>query len=154
MTVINQRVIIHALLIWRNVTPPHHRAATSQTDRGLVFQTMCCLCRGTRGQSMIPPGIKRLRYRTFNRPTFFPAPMPRNFINPRPGRVPVAHIHRKTRLIQNAGIDALQPLVEPAHSLVPPFHLRCRPGIVWVIVIPRPNHRFDWSFDMFEHPRR
>ena len=44
------------------------------------------------------------------------------------GRMPLADVHREARLGHDARVATLQPLVEPAHRLVAPFHLRLRIG--------------------------
>ncbi len=88
------------------------------------------------------------------RPAVFPAPVAGDFFQCRIGRIIIANIDRKTRLLENARVLAFQPVIEPAYRFMTPFDSRLGPCIVRKIVVPGPDHRFDRCTRVFQHARQ
>ena len=91
--------------------------------------------RRLRGQRVVGLRIQDPVADARDRPAVFVAPLARRVLEMRAGRMPVAHEDREARLVEDAGVFALQELVEPAHGLVAPLHAGpgirlVRPGMV------------------------
>src|SRR5271165_6143586 len=87
------------------------------------------------------------------RPELFCTPLARKFSDVRIRRVPVAHEHFEARLIENAILFALQPIIPPARGLVTPLDCRAWIGIVRERVVPWTEDRFHRSFHVLEKTR-
>src|SRR5271168_2101488 len=55
------------------------------------------------------------------------------------------------RIVLDAIIDALQPMIEPAHGLVAPLGARAVDALVREVVIPRTHPRMDGRRHLLEH---
>src|SRR5690606_33750492 len=72
----------------------------------------------------------------------------------RTGRVPLAHINGKRRLVHDPGVAALQPVVEPAYRFVAPFHPRLRVGFMRPGVRPGTDPRLHRRVEVLQHARQ
>src|SRR5580704_545836 len=76
------------------------------------------------------------------RKAIFSAPIAGDFRNVRIGRIPVTHVNFKARLIENAVLLALQPIIPPARGFYTPFNRPAGLSVVRKSVIPRAEQRF------------
>ena len=67
--------------------------------------------------------------------------------------MPAADEHGEARLLQDPRVAALQPVIEPAHGLVPPLHLRLRVRVVGERVRPGADHRLHRRLQVLQHAR-
>ena len=117
---------------WSCATSPHHMTGppASKPIDGNVAELVCRRGRRLAAERVIRLRIKHLLADARDRPAIFVAPAARRVLEIRAGRMPVAHVHREARLLEDSGVDPLEPVIEPAHRLVPPFHARIRVGLV------------------------
>src|SRR5271157_4034809 len=102
---------------------------------------------------MIRLRIKRLELQSSGRPAFFATPLPWYFRQIQLGCVPVTHVNRKARLVHNASIVPLKPLVPPAHRKVAPLDRRSPIWLVRPVMIPRPENGLNRSLHLLQHLR-
>src|SRR5271157_1391204 len=69
------------------------------------------------------------------------------------GCIPVAHVNRKARLVHDACIPPLQPLIPPANCKVAPLDGRSPIRLVRPVMIPGPENCFNRSLHLLEHLR-
>jgi hypothetical protein len=141
-------------LVRRHVAPPHYRAAALDAAGGHVAQAMHRGLGAAFREAVVRPGEQFPPLDAPDRPARLPAPAAGRVLQIRPGRVPVAHIHGEARLFEDAAVDTLQPMVEPAHGLAPPFHAGLRVGFVRPGVRPGADQRLDRRLDVFQHARQ
>src|SRR5277367_5859209 len=81
------------------------------------------------------------------RPLIFTPPLSGDSRQVRIRRMPMLHINHQPRIIFEARIFALQPMVPPARRLIAPLHLRTESGVIWECMVP-------WADDGFHRPVR
>src|SRR5271156_2124088 len=107
----------------------------------------------TGAKSMVRLEGERLRLHVRGRPGFLGTPLAWNSRDVRVRRIPVAHVHFKTRLVHDSVLNSFQPVIPPAHGLGTPFDRRTGFGFVRESVIPWPDQSFNGRFGMFEKAR-
>ena len=154
IAVVGQAEGIGTALVVGHIPPPHDGAAGLHAGAGYAAQLVRGFLGLHVGQGVIGLRMHHPLLDTLHGPAVFPAPESRRSFQVWAGGVPLAYVDREARLIHDPGVDALQPLVEPAHRLVAPLHARLGVGIVWKGVGPRPDHRLDRRFQVLKHPRQ
>ena len=110
-------------------------------------------CRRRRCKRVIGLQVQHFVADPGDRPAVLVPPRAGRALQVRTGRVPVADEHRETRLVHDPGVDALQPLVEPAHGLVTPFDAGLGIRFVRPGMRPRSDDRLHRRLQVLEHAR-